>query len=82
VKRLITKSKDPYIALLKYLNTKIDGVDISSAQLFLRRRLKSLVPIAFPLLESTIKDNAVTKLKQRQQKQQENFNRHALKKNH
>jgi hypothetical protein len=80
VKRLITKSKDPYLALLEYRNTKIDGVDMSPAQLFLGRRLKYIVPTALPLLESTMKDNVVTKLKQRQQKQQEHFNRHALKK--
>jgi hypothetical protein len=80
VKRLITKSKDPYLALLEYRNAKIDGVDMLPAQLFLGRRLNSIIPTALPLLESTMKDNVVTKLKQRQQKQQENFNRDALKK--
>jgi transposase InsO family protein len=42
VKRIITKSKDPYLALLEYRNTKI----MSPAQLFLGRRLKSIVPTA------------------------------------
>jgi hypothetical protein len=80
VKRLITKSRDPSLALLEYRNTEIDGVDMLPAQLFPGRRLKSIVPAALPLLESTMKDNVVTKLKQRQQKQQEHFNRHGLKK--
>ncbi|XP_062574225.1 uncharacterized protein K02A2.6-like [Saccostrea cucullata] len=79
MKRLITKSQDPYLALLEYRNTKIDGIDMSPAQLFLGHRLKSILPTAVPLLKSWVDGNALVKMKRRQKKQEENFNRHAKK---
>ncbi|XP_062572464.1 uncharacterized protein K02A2.6-like [Saccostrea cucullata] len=79
MKRLITKSQDPYFALLEYRNTKIDCIDMSPAQLFLGRRLKSILPTAVPLLKSWVDDNTLVKMKCRQEKQEENFNRHAKK---
>ncbi|XP_048730002.2 uncharacterized protein LOC125647363 [Ostrea edulis] len=79
MKRLITKSHDPYVALLEYRNTKIDGIDLSPAQMFLGQRLKSIVPTTLPLLKSNINEDTLVKLKFRQEKQEENFNKHARK---
>ncbi|XP_062621338.1 uncharacterized protein LOC134282929 [Saccostrea cucullata] len=79
MKHLIIKSQDPYLAHLEYRNTKIDGIDMSPAQLFLGRKLKSILPTAVPLLKSHVDDNTLVKMKCRQEKQEENFNRHARK---
>ncbi|CAC5391222.1 unnamed protein product [Mytilus coruscus] len=49
VKKLIMKSKDPHRALLDYRNTPLD-IDLSPAQLFLNRRLKTSLPTSLPLL--------------------------------
>ncbi|XP_048765918.2 uncharacterized protein K02A2.6-like [Ostrea edulis] len=79
MKRLITKSHDPYVALLEYRNTKTDGIDLSPAHMFLGRRLKSIVPTTLPLLKSNINEDTMVKLKFLQEKQEENFNNHARK---
>ncbi|VDI40086.1 Hypothetical predicted protein [Mytilus galloprovincialis] len=49
IKKLIMKSKDPHKALLDYRNTPLD-IDLSPAQLFLNRRLKTSLPTSLPLL--------------------------------
>ncbi|CAC5398870.1 unnamed protein product [Mytilus coruscus] len=49
IKKLIMKSKDPHRALLDYRNTPLD-IDLSPAQLFLNRRLKTSLPTSLPLL--------------------------------
>lgn len=68
MKRLINKLQDPYLALLEYRNIKIDGIDMSPAQLFLVRRLKSILPTAVPILKSCVDDNTLVKMKCRQKK--------------
>ncbi|XP_060078868.1 uncharacterized protein LOC132558338 [Ylistrum balloti] len=78
VKRLLIKAKDPYLALLEYRNSKIDGVEMSPAQMFFGRRLKSPLLTTTPLLMSN-RNNVCTYagLKLRRARQQENFNKHA-----
>ncbi|XP_033753195.1 uncharacterized protein K02A2.6-like [Pecten maximus] len=78
VKRLLLKAKDPFLALLEYRNTRIDGVEISPAQMFLGRRLKSPLPTTAPLLTPNMNNTGTyASLKLRQARQQENFNKHA-----
>lgn len=54
IKRLLKKSKDPYMALLEYRNTQIDEIGLSPAQMFLGRRLKTTIPTTLPLLKSDV----------------------------
>ncbi|XP_021360877.1 uncharacterized protein LOC110455216 [Mizuhopecten yessoensis] len=80
VKRLLFKAKDPYLALLEYRNTRIDGVEMSPAQMFLGRRLKTPLPATAPLLTTNANTQIYVSLKLRQARQQENFNKHAMQK--
>lgn len=67
LKRLINKSQDPYLLLLRYRNTSIDGIDMYPAQLFLGRRLRSILPTIVPLLKSCVYNNTLVKMKCRQE---------------
>lgn len=78
IKNLLKKSNDPYLALLEYRNTQIDGVGLSPAQMFLGRRLKTTIPTALPLLKSDTFNKVHEQLVKRQGKQQDGYNRHAL----
>ncbi|CAC5385606.1 unnamed protein product [Mytilus coruscus] len=49
IKKLILESKDPHKALLDHRNTPLD-IDLSPAQLFLNRRLKTSLPTSLPFL--------------------------------
>ncbi|XP_060083284.1 uncharacterized protein K02A2.6-like [Ylistrum balloti] len=51
VKGLLKKANDPYLAILDYRNSPIDGIDLSPAQIFMGRRLKTTLPTATPLLK-------------------------------
>uniref|UniRef100_A0A9J8AEU2 Uncharacterized protein n=1 Tax=Cyprinus carpio carpio TaxID=630221 RepID=A0A9J8AEU2_CYPCA len=54
IKRMLTKSQSenghPYIALLEYRNTPLDGIGMSPAQLLMGRRLKTKLPTSTTLL--------------------------------
>lgn len=54
VKNLLKKAwdsnRDPYIALLEYRNTPLDGTGYSRAQLLVCRRLKTKIPVSKSLL--------------------------------
>ena len=73
VKNLVTKSKDPYKALLAYRNTKIDDIGLSPAQIFLGRMLKTTLPTAAPLLTRENSKEIQNKLKNRQLKQKKYY---------
>ena len=73
VKNLVTKSKDPYKALLAYRNTKIDDIGLSPAQIFLGRMLKTTLPTAAPLLTPENSKEIQNKLKNRQLKQKKYY---------
>ena len=51
IKNLLKKAQDPYKALLNYRNTRLDGINLSPAQLLMGRRLKSSLPIKADLLK-------------------------------
>ena len=50
IKTLLKKVADPYQALLNYRNTPLDGLSLSSAQLLMGRRLKTMLPTTAALL--------------------------------
>lgn len=50
LKKAQSSNGEPYIALLEYCNTPIEGVGISPAQLLMGRRLKSKLPVSTTLL--------------------------------
>ena len=51
-KRLLKRSRDPYLALLEWRNTPNIGLDTSPCQRLLRRRTRSVVPVHRMKLES------------------------------
>ncbi|VDH93048.1 Hypothetical predicted protein [Mytilus galloprovincialis] len=71
------KSKDPHKALLDYRNTPLD-IDLSPAQLFLNRRLKTSLPTLLPLLMPQNVNNSeiIKKLEIRQRKAKTNYDKH------
>ncbi|XP_056109383.1 uncharacterized protein K02A2.6-like [Rhinichthys klamathensis goyatoka] len=73
IKRMLTKSQDengdPYVALLEYRNTPLDGIGLSPAQLLMGRRLKAKLPTSSKLLTPKGCEKVQEKLKQRQSKQ-------------
>ncbi|CAC5372521.1 unnamed protein product [Mytilus coruscus] len=77
VKKLIMKSKDLHKALLDYRNTPLD-IDLSPAQLFLNRRLKTSLPTSLPLLMPQNINNReiLKKLEIRQRKTKTNYDKH------
>ena len=52
VKTLLKKASDPHKALLDYHNTEIPDIELSPAQIFFGRRLRTLLPTAAPLLNA------------------------------
>ncbi|XP_061185195.1 uncharacterized protein K02A2.6-like [Saccostrea echinata] len=79
VKQLLRNCSVPYKAVLAYRNTTIDMLGMSPAQLFFGRRLKTDLPVASPLLESTIigMQDIQERLKTRKYQQKLNFDAHA-----
>lgn len=77
VKNLLRKAKDPYKALLDYRTTPLD-IGRSPAQLFLGRRLKTMLPVAAKLLKpGDFPKNIHTKLQKRQKQQKYYFDKRA-----
>lgn len=81
VKSLLKKAQesqsDPYIALLEYRNSPLDGVKLSPAQLLLGRRLRTRLPTSAQLLKPQLFDNVHHTIKERQLKQKQYFDRGA-----
>ena len=79
-KRLLTKAKkagsDPYIALLDHRNTPSHGLNTSPAQRLMNRRTRTLLPTSAALLHPKIINDSA-KMKQKIQKQAEQFNKTA-----
>ncbi|XP_031570211.1 uncharacterized protein K02A2.6-like [Actinia tenebrosa] len=82
VKSLLTKAKkdkrDPYIALLEYRNTPIDGVG-SPAQLLMSRRLRTTIPTTDAQLQPQVINPRLSKKKQseKQERQEYYYDQHA-----
>jgi hypothetical protein len=49
---LLKKASDPHKALLDYRNTEILDIELSPAQIFFGRRLRTLLPNTAPLLNA------------------------------
>ncbi|KAJ8336302.1 hypothetical protein SKAU_G00396450 [Synaphobranchus kaupii] len=77
VKRMLNKSGDPYIALLEYRNTPLEGVGLSPAQMLMGRRLKTKLPVSTSLLTSEVALSVHNKLKDKQAKQKSYYDRQA-----
>lgn len=79
VKNLLRKAQDgngdPYIALLEYRNTPLEGVGYSPAQLLMGRRLKSKLPTTTALLTPESSIQVSDKLKEKQLKQKSYYDR-------
>ncbi|CAC5384740.1 unnamed protein product [Mytilus coruscus] len=77
IKSLLKKFKDPYKSLLDYRNTAITELDLSPAQIFYGRRLKAILPTTAPLLNANNTQDIRIKLKERQSKQKQYYDRHS-----
>ena len=79
VKNMLKKAQsgngDPYIALLEYRNTPLEGIGFSPAQLLLGRRLKCKLPASTTLLTPEKRAQIHDNLKCRQIKQKSYFDR-------
>ncbi|ROL51227.1 Tripartite motif-containing protein 29 [Anabarilius grahami] len=80
VKNLLKKAQsqcDPYIALLEYRNTPMEGIGLSSAQLLMGRRLRTKLPTSSALLTTETMLQVHEQLEQRQKKQKQYYDRMA-----
>ncbi|XDV38013.1 hypothetical protein PO909_007505 [Leuciscus waleckii] len=79
IKNLLKKAqdtnRDPYIALLEYRNTPLNGIGLSPAQLLMGRRLKSKIPVSKKLLMPKVFRQVRNRLSHRQVKQKQYFDR-------
>ncbi len=77
VKNLLKKAqesqRDPYTALLEYINASLDGVKLSPAQLLMGQRLKTKLPTSAKLLRPQLYRNVHKSIKDRQLKQKHYF---------
>ena len=79
LKNLMKKAKkegsDPYLAILDYRNTPIDGLDASPAQMLMQRRTRTTLPTASKLLKPKVVQNVHENLKLKQETQKRYFDR-------
>ena len=77
-KNLLKKAKkegsDPYLAILDYRNTPIDGLDVSPAQMLMQRRTRTTLPTASKLLKAIVQ-KLHENLKRKQETQKRYFDR-------
>ena len=81
-KNLLKKAKksnsDPYLALLEFRNTPIDGINMSPSQLLMGRRTRTQLPVSESLLKPSHDSRKVQNaLKKKQDTQKENYDRGA-----
>ena len=71
LKKAAKDKTDPYLALLAYRNSPLDGVGLSPSQLMMSRRTKSKLPTSASLLKPSVRDgnDIHDKLRQRQDEQ-------------
>ena len=77
LKRILKKSKDPYIALLEYRNTPITGMSYSPAQLLMSRTTRTKLPISTKLLMPSVPTGVKEELQACQDTQAKYYNRGA-----
>jgi hypothetical protein len=71
MKRAVKSNSDPYLALLDFMNTPMQGMDASPVQRLMDRRTKTLLPTKESLLVPEIQDSKeqgrkIVRLKERQ----------------
>ena len=66
LKNMLKKSEDPYISLLQYRNTPVEGLSSSPAQLLMSRMLRDKLPSVAELLNPKIVRHARDQLVKRQ----------------
>ena len=71
------ENQDPYIALLRYRNTPVSGMDSSPAQLLQSRMLRDKLPITHNHLKPRLVSGALQQLKARQASQKYYHDRRA-----
>ena len=70
--------KDPYLALLDYRNTPLDGQGGSPAQRLLNKRTRTLLPTNPSLLQPKLVCSDVKPVLEKQKQRQEHYyNKHA-----
>ena len=79
LKKAQSGNGDPYIALLEYRNTPLEGIGLSPAQLLMGRRLKSKLPASTTLLTPENRAQVQDNLKCRQMKQKSYVDRQTQK---
>ena len=77
VKTFLKKASDPYKALLDYRNTEIPDIELSPAQIFFGRRLRTLLPTTAPILNAHNRQDIRKKLKERQHMQKHYYDQHS-----
>lgn len=73
---MLKKAEDPYNAIMDYRNTPLD-IGLSPANMFLGRRLKTMLPTAASLLKPAFSKEVSEKLKIRQFRSKVNFDKHS-----
>ena len=67
-KKAFRDGKDPWLALLDYRNTPVEGIGSSPAQRLMSRRTKTLVPTASTLLQPRVVEGVKEKIEVKRQK--------------
>ena len=67
-KKALKDGKDPWLALLDYRNTPVEGIGSSPAQRLMSRRTKTLIPTASTLLHPHVVEGVKEKIRQKRQK--------------
>ena len=79
IRKALESRTDPYIAILEYRNTPMQGMESSPVQRLMKRRTRTLLPTTKALLQPTTPqtDREVKDLTRRQAQQSKYYNQHA-----
>ena len=77
IKNLLKKASDPYLSVMIYRDSVIEGIGKSPAQLFLGRRLKTTLPTTTPLLKNKSAEKVVEKRRKLQSRNKFYFDKHS-----